>query len=49
MTASWTKEYMLTNAGVLDAYVHVGANDLNLYILYDEDDDGVPEPGEIIA
>jgi len=49
MTASWTKEYMLTNAGVLDVYVYVGVNDLDLYILYDEDNDGVPEPNEIIA
>jgi len=49
MTSSWTKEYMLTNAGMLDVYLHVGSNDLDLYILFDMDNDGVPESNEVIA
>jgi len=49
MTSSWTKQYMLTNAGLLDVYLHVGTNDLDLYILYDFDNDGVPEANEVIA
>jgi len=49
MTASWTKEYTLTNAGMLDVYVHVGTNDLDLYLLYDANNNGIPESNEIIA
>jgi subtilisin family serine protease len=49
MTASWTKEYMLTNAGLFEVNLHVGANDLDLYILYDMNNDGVPESNEVIA
>jgi len=49
MTASWTKQYTLTNAGMLDVYVHVGSNDLDLYILYDFNNNGVPEASEVVA
>jgi hypothetical protein len=49
MTASWTKEYTLTAAGLFDVYVHVGANDLDLYLLYDKNGDEIPQSGEVIA
>jgi subtilisin family serine protease len=49
MTSSWTKQYILTNAGLFEVNLHVGANDLDLYILYDKDNDGIPDSNEIIA
>jgi len=49
MTASWTKEYTLTAAGMLDVIVHPGANDLDLFLLYDKNGNGIPEAGEVIA
>jgi len=49
MTSSWTKQYTLTNAGLFEVNLHVGSNDLDLYILYDKNHDGIPESNEVIA
>lgn len=49
MTSSYTQELMLTDAGLLDVLVHVGSNDLDLYLLYDFNGNGVPEEDEIFA
>jgi len=49
MTSSWTKQYMMTNAGLFEVNLHVGSNDLDLYILYDKNNDGTPQSTEVIA
>jgi hypothetical protein len=49
MTASWTRQYVLTNAGLFEVNLYVGSNDLDLYILYDKNNNGAPESNEIIA
>jgi len=49
MTASWTRQYMLSNAGSFEVNLYVGSNDLDLYILYDQNNDGIPQSNEVIA
>jgi len=49
MTASWTRQYVLSHAGLFDINLHVGTNDLDLYILYDKNNNGIPESNEVIA
>jgi len=49
MTASWKQMYMLSNAGSFEVNLYVGSNDLDLYILYDANNDGIPQSGELIA
>jgi len=42
-TSSWVGEYNIAHAGIFDIFLHVGSNDLDLYILYDSNNDGVPD------
>jgi len=50
MTSSWTREYVVSGAGLIEVSTTSSESiDIDLYLIYDSNDDGTPEPGEIIA
>ncbi len=50
MTSSWTREYVISGVGLLEATINSSESvDIDLYLIYDSDDDDIPEIGEIIA
>ena len=50
MTSSWTREYVMSGAGLLEVSITSSERvDIDIYLIYDSDDDGIPEIGEIIA
>ena len=50
MTSSWTREYVVSGAGLIEVSTTGSEGvDIDLYLLYDSDDDDIPKMGEIIA
>lgn len=50
MTSSWTCEYMISGAGLIEVSTTSSESiDIDLYLIHDSDGDGIPEPSEMIA
>jgi hypothetical protein len=50
MASSWTREYVVSGAGLIEVSTTSSESvDIDLYLIYDFDDDDIPEMGEIIA
>ena len=50
MTSSWTREYVMSGAGLLEVSTTSSESvDMDLYLIYDSNNNGIHEIGEIIA